>query len=82
MCIVANKVPGVRAALLGDIQSARTSRQHNDANIAVFAGSSMTINNAKRILEVWLSEEFEAGRHKKRVEQIKKIEKKTKSLKS
>lgn len=75
MSMVANKVPGIRAALLSNIKSARSSREHNDANIAVFSGSSMKAGKAKRILEVWLNTEFLGGRHAKRLRQIKKIEK-------
>lgn len=76
MTIVANKVPGVRAALLTSLESARSSRQHNDANIAVFSGSSMTKNKAMKILKAWLTTEFTGGRHARRVRQIKMIEKK------
>jgi ribose 5-phosphate isomerase B len=76
MCIVANKLPGIRAAILTGLESARLSREHNDANVAVFSGKSMTISKAKKILEVWLSTEFEGGRHLERVKKIEKIEKK------
>ncbi|MDD5680394.1 MAG: ribose 5-phosphate isomerase B [Candidatus Omnitrophica bacterium] len=76
MCIVANKVHGIRAVLLSEEESARLSREHNDANIAIFSGKSMNITRAKRILEVWLSTDFEGGRHKKRLDQIRAIEKK------
>ncbi len=76
MCIVANKVRGIRAALLSDEESARLSRQHNDANIAIFSGKSMNIAKAKRILQVWLDTEFEGGRHLNRIRQITKIENK------
>ena len=75
MCIVANKVSGIRGALLTDLKSACFSRQHNDANVAILSGSNVAISEAKRMLEVWLSTEFEGGRHKKRIDQIKKIEK-------
>ena len=76
MCIVANKVHGIRAALLSNMESARLSREHNDANVAIFSGKSMTIGKAKKILDIWLSTPFEGGRHLKRVEQISAIEKK------
>lgn len=76
MCIVANKVPGIRAALLYGEESARLSRAHNDANIAVFSGSSINTANAKKILEIWLNTEFEGGRHLKRIKQIRAIENK------
>ena len=74
--MVANKVQGIRAALLHNVASARSSREHNDANIAVFAGKSLDKNKAKRILKVWLATEFIGGRHKRRVSQVRKIEKK------
>jgi ribose 5-phosphate isomerase B len=76
MCIVANKVNGIRAVLLADGESARLSRAHNDANVAVFSGKSMNITRAKKILDTWLSADFEGGRHKKRLDQINAIEKK------
>lgn len=81
MCIVSNKVRGIRAALLADLDSARLSRKHNDANIAVFSGKYMTISEAKKILEAWLSTDFEGGRHLKRVRQIEEIEKKIAGIK-
>ncbi|MCG2705271.1 MAG: ribose 5-phosphate isomerase B [Candidatus Omnitrophica bacterium] len=76
MCIAANKVNGIRAAFLTDSENARLSREHNDANIAIFSGKSMTISKAKKILDVWLSADFEGGRHFTRVKQIKQIEQK------
>jgi len=76
MCMVSNKIPGIRAALLDDVKSARSSREHNDANIAVFSGNLMDKNKAKKILKVWLTTKFLGGRHAKRLNQIKGIEKK------
>ena len=76
MCMVSNKVPGIRAALLHNVESARSSRRHNDANIAVFSGNLMSKSQAVRILKVWLATEFEGGRHARRVRQIEGIENK------
>lgn len=76
MCMVANKVPGIRAALLYDIESARSSREHNDANIAVFSAKSIGKNKFERILKMWLTTEFLGGRHARRIRQIKRIEEK------
>lgn len=73
--IVANKVPGIRAAVCFNLTSARYSRQHNDANVLVLGSLFVNENLANRILGVWLREKFEGGRHKRRVNQIKKIEK-------
>ncbi len=73
--IVANKVPGIRAAVCFNLTSARYSRQHNDANVLVLGSLFVKENLAKRILGVWLKEKFEGGRHKRRINQIKEIEK-------
>ena len=75
MCMVSNKVRGIRAALLHDVESARSSRMHNDANIAVFAGTSTGKGKAGRILKAWLKTEFAGGRHARRIRQIKRLEK-------
>jgi len=70
MSIVANKVRGVRAALVSDIESARSSREHNDANVIVFGSKFMNIYKAKKTLDIWLSTRRLGGRHLRRVRQI------------
>ncbi|MCD6152626.1 MAG: ribose 5-phosphate isomerase B [Syntrophobacterales bacterium] len=74
MSIVANKFPGVRAALSLDIETAQLSRMHNDANILVLAGRRTDIETAGKIIKVWLETHFEGGRHKRRLDKIKNIE--------
>lgn len=74
MSIVANKVRGVRAALVSDIEGARSSREHNDANIIVLGSRSMNIFKAKKIVDVWLSTRRLGGRHLRRVRQISDME--------
>lgn len=74
MSIVANKVRGVRAALVSDIENARLSREHNDANIIVFASKSINIYKVKKILNVWFSTRRLGGRHLKRIKQISDLE--------
>ncbi len=74
MSIVANKVRGVRAALVSDIESARSSREHNDANIIVFSAKGMNAYKVKRILDVWLVTRRLGGRHLRRVRQIEELE--------
>ncbi|MCM8765751.1 MAG: ribose 5-phosphate isomerase B, partial [Candidatus Omnitrophica bacterium] len=76
--IVANRIPGIRAALCYNIQSARLSRQHNDANILIFGAKFIKKETAKRALEIWLKTEFEGGRHLRRLEQIARIERRLK----
>lgn len=74
--IVANKVPGVRAALCHDTFSARSSRAHNDANILTLGERVVGPGLALEIVRVWLASEFEGGRHARRVAKIAAIEKK------
>ncbi|HKC07106.1 MAG TPA: ribose 5-phosphate isomerase B [Methylomirabilota bacterium] len=74
MAIAANKVPGVRAALCGDLYTARMSREHNDANVLVLGGRLMGADMATDILQAWLVTGFAAGRHARRVEKIADIE--------
>ena len=74
MCMAANKVPGVRAALCGDLYTARMSREHNDANVLVLGGRLMGADMAGDILQAWLETDFAAGRHARRVEKIADIE--------
>jgi ribose 5-phosphate isomerase B len=74
MSIVANKFPGVRAALCLDADMARLSRLHNNANILVLAGRKTDKESARRIVEVWLSTLFEGGRHEKRLAKIDDLE--------
>jgi ribose 5-phosphate isomerase B len=74
MSIVANKFPGVRAALSLDVQTAQLSRMHNDTNILALAGRRTDIKTAENILKVWLETRFEGGRHKIRLDKIKDIE--------
>lgn len=74
MSIVANKVPGVRAALCTDTETARLSRMHNDANILVLAGRRTDPETAVAIATVWLDTLFEGGRHARRLAKIRNIE--------
>ena len=74
MAIVANKAKGVRAALCDRIDIARSSREHNDTNVLVFAANIVSVSQAKKITSVWLSTKTTGGRHSRRVRQIKKID--------
>jgi ribose 5-phosphate isomerase B len=74
MSITANKFPGVRAALVQDLDGARSSREHNDANILVLSGAKTEPSLALQIVEIWLSTPFAGGRHQRRVDKITQIE--------
>jgi ribose 5-phosphate isomerase B len=72
--MVANKVPGIRAALCNDLYTARLSRQHNDANVLSMGARVVASTLAGEILELWLGTPFDGGRHVKRLEEISMIE--------
>jgi RpiB/LacA/LacB family sugar-phosphate isomerase len=74
--IAANKVPGVYAALVYNKEAAALSRQHNDSNVLVLGAKYVDEATMVQIIEIWLSTEFEGGRHLRRKEQIQEIERK------
>ncbi len=74
MSIVANKVPGVYAALCHNVFSAQRSRQHNNANVLCLGGSVIGGGLAKEIVKAHLSADFEGGRHARRLEKVKALE--------
>ena len=77
IAIVANKVPGIRAAACHDRTEAQRSREHNDANVLVLGAERLPQERAKRIVEAWFRTPFEGGgRHERRVKQIAAIERK------
>ena len=68
--MAANRHPGVRAAAAYDEETARLSREHNDANVLALGGRTLDPGLAERILDVWLATPFTGGRHERRVEKI------------
>ena len=74
-CIVANKVPGVRAGIAYDISSAMNSREHNDTNVLTLGAGLIGLNLARQIVKTWLTTEFGGGRHAPRVAKIMDVEK-------
>jgi ribose 5-phosphate isomerase B len=74
MAMSANKVKGIRAALCFSPEMARLARAHNDANVLVLSADFVSEQMAKEILEAWLGASFEGGRHERRVDKIKQIE--------
>lgn len=73
-CIVANKVPGVRAGMAYDLTSASNSREHNDTNVLTLGAGLIGLNLAKQIVKTWLTTEF-SDRHQKRINKITSVEK-------
>lgn len=75
MSIVANKFPGVRAALVTDTYMARMAAEHNDANVLVMGGRLSDPTTAREMLATWLDTPFEGGRHARRLEKIAELDK-------
>lgn len=76
MSIAANKVPGVRAAVVHDEMTAQLSRSHNDANMLCLSADLLGERLIEKIVDVWLKTPFEGGRHARRIHKIDAIEQK------
>ncbi|MET3321095.1 ribose 5-phosphate isomerase B [Peribacillus butanolivorans] len=74
MSIAANKVNGIRCALVHDLYSARVTREHNDSNILAMGERVIRPDLARNIAKTWLTTAFEAGRHERRVNKIASYE--------
>jgi ribose 5-phosphate isomerase B len=68
--IAANRFKHIRAALVHDTETAKLSRQHNDANVIVFGGRLINFYTARDSLDVFLGTDFDGGRHQKRIDKI------------
>jgi ribose 5-phosphate isomerase B len=75
MAIAANKVPGVRAAVAWNEEIARLAREHNDANVLSLAARYTTPEENEKIVRAWFGAHFDGGRHQRRVDKIREIEK-------
>jgi ribose 5-phosphate isomerase B len=74
--MVANKVPGIRAAACGDEAQARNAREHNDANVLTIGARSIALENVRKVIGVFLTAAHTEPRHRARVAKIEAIEKK------
>ncbi len=74
MSIAANKIGGIRAALVTDVEAARLSREHNDANVIALGGRTTAPELARAIVDVFLKTPFSGGRHAERVRKIARLE--------
>ncbi|MEX0793102.1 MAG: ribose 5-phosphate isomerase B [Pirellulaceae bacterium] len=74
MSITANKFPGVRAATCHDDLTAEMSRRHNNVNVMCLSADLLGERLIDRMLDIWLSTEFEGGRHERRVKKIQAVE--------
>ncbi|OQB15995.1 MAG: Ribose-5-phosphate isomerase B [Firmicutes bacterium ADurb.Bin193] len=74
ICMSANKIRGIRAAVLYNDYAARMAKEHNDANIICFGGRTTEPDAAKQMIEVFMKSKFKGGRHQTRVDKIMSIE--------
>ena len=74
MAIAANKVAGIRAALVSSVEEAELSRRHNDANVLVLSAVGIPSPLALRIVGRWLAAPFDGGRHRRRIDKIRAFE--------
>lgn len=74
MAIAANKFPGVRAAPCHDDLTAEMSRRHNDLNVLCLSADMLGVKLIDRMVEIWLSTDFEGGRHARRVDKISALD--------
>lgn len=75
ICIAANKIKGIRCGIGYNDEVSRLMRQHNDANVIAFGAKFMDTKDVIRRIEIFLSTEFEGGRHQTRVDMISELEK-------
>ena len=75
IAIAANKIKGVRCGIAYNDEVARLMRQHNDANVISFGQKFMELEDVLRRVDIFLSTEFEGGRHQTRVDMISELEK-------
>lgn len=75
MCMTANKYDHIRAALVYDEDSARMTRQHNNANVLCLPGRQLNDDQLKEIVTTWLNTDFDGGRHERRINKIQDLTK-------
>ncbi len=73
MSIIANRFPGIRAALCNDVSTAVMSRRHNNANLLVLGGRMLGPQLAREIVQVWLTTPFDGGRHQERLDLLEEL---------
>ena len=73
MSIAANKVKGIRCALIHDVYTAEMCKKHNNANMIAMGARVVDHDEALKMVETWMSTQFEEGRHQRRIDQIEEI---------
>jgi len=78
MSLIANKYPGIRAALVHNEFTAQMAKEHNNANILVLGGRILSVTDGVKLVEIWLDTQFEGGRHQSRLDKIAATERQLK----
>lgn len=73
MCMVANRIPGIVAALVYNLRTAETTRKHHDSNVLCLGAKEFEADELLAMADVWLHTDFEGGRHERRINKVKKI---------
>ena len=76
--MVANKVVGIRCGVCWNVESARLTKEHNNANVIAIGGRLVSEKEGIEIVDAWLHAEFQDGRHQKRIDKIEQVQKDTK----
>lgn len=74
MCITANKIPGIIGALVYNIHTAETTRKHHNSNVLCLGAQEFPHDQLLKMVEVWLTTEFEGGRHERRMNKVKTLD--------
>lgn len=74
MSIAANKVKGIRCALVHDVYTARVTREHNNSNVLAMGARVIGVDLAKEIVKTWIDTDFEGGRHQRRLDKVAEYE--------
>ncbi len=72
--IAANRIKGIRAALIYNNEVARLAKEHNNANILVFGGRTMAVDDVAKYIETFLHSSYEGGRHQRRLDKLDAME--------
>lgn len=74
MCMLANKIPGIRAALVYNRKTAEITRKHHDSNVLCLGAQEFPFSELKEFVRIWLSTAFEGGRHMRRISKVMKLD--------
>lgn len=74
MSMLANKVPGIKAALVYNKSSARATKEHHDSNILCLGGQEFQSSTLFEFVEIWMESKFQGGRHQRRIKKVEELD--------